>query len=372
MKKKSLPKKNTCVLSGLGLSVPRHAMTQKETALTAIGLSSRGDKEVSFLKMLYHKTRIQKRGSVLFERPQGSSKAEQNFFKPRKHDLDLGPGTQERMAVFEKKAFELALPACRAALRAAGLKGTAMTHLVLVSCTGFSSPGLDLALIRKLPLSLDIERAQIGFMGCHGAVNGMRVAHALAEQNPKNKVLLIAVEIASIHYAYGRGTDSLVANSLFADGAAACVLASRKPSSKDWTLKATGSFFFPGSEDAMSWKIGNHGFEMRLSAQVPGLIESGLKDPVRKWLKKAGLDLKDIKTWAIHPGGPKVLDAAERGLSLPENSLSTSRLILRDHGNMSSPTLLFIIDRLKRSGAPLPCAALAFGPGLVTEAALFV
>ena len=372
MKKKIPSKKPVCVLAGLGLSVPRHAMTQKETALTAMGLSSWSEQEEKFLQVLYHKTRIQKRGSVLFERPKGSPRAEQNFFKPRKHDLDQGPGTQERMQVFEKKAFELALPACKTALRNAGLKGKDITHLVLVSCTGFSSPGLDLALMRKLPLRNDIERVQVGFMGCHGAINGLRVAQALAEQNPENKVLLAAVEIASIHYAYGKNADSLVANSLFADGSAACVLTCRTAALNDWTVKSTGSFFFPGSQDAMSWKIGNHGFQMRLSAQVPKLIETGLKQQVGKWLKKQGLALKDIKTWAIHPGGPKVLDSAEKGLCLPENSLGTSRLVLRDHGNMSSPTLLFIIERLKRARAPLPCVGLAFGPGLVTEAVLFV
>lgn len=359
-----------CLL-GIGLSVPKYSLKQSDaiekvfsTSFFAAGL---GD----FLRGLYQNSGVSKRGSVLLKKDKSPDSPQQVFFTRQKNIEDMGPGTKERMMVFEKEAPLLALESSRAALLDAGVKPGEITHLVLVSCTGFSAPGLDLSLINGLPLSPSVERVQIGFMGCHGMINGFRVAKAFAEQDPKHKVLLTSVELTSLHYTYGQDVGALIANALFADGSSSCVIGTAGSNPRPWVVKATGSFFFPNSDKHMSWQIGDYGFEMRLSSKVPELIGTQLKPWLLKWLGKEGLGLKDIRSWAVHPGGPRVMDAVEKNLSLPKGTVDVSREILKEHGNMSSATILFIIDKLKRAGVPQPCVALGFGPGLVVEAALF-
>ena len=163
-----------------------------------------------------------------------------------------------------------------------------------------------------------------------------------------------------------------MANALFADGAAAVVASSRECEPESWRLKATGSCLIPDSQPAMSWRIGDHGFEMALDACVPELIERHLRPWLAEWLDGYGLSLDRIGSWAVHPGGPRILAAIEKSLGLPESSTAVSREILSQNGNMSSPTVLFILNRLREQGAPRPCVALGFGPGLFAEAALFV
>jgi predicted naringenin-chalcone synthase len=174
--------------------------------------------------------------------------------------------------------------------------------------------------------------------------------------------------------AYGWDPDTLVANSLFGDGSAAVVgLGESATSPEDgWRLTASGTCRLPDSADAMSWRIGDHGFQMTLSASVPDIIQLHLKEWLEGWLKEEGLELPDIGTWAVHPGGPRILTAVEEAIGLgPEESV-VSRSVLSEFGNMSSATILFILERLRAQDAPRPCVAMAFGPGLVAEAALIL
>jgi predicted naringenin-chalcone synthase len=161
----------------------------------------------------------------------------------------------------------------------------------------------------------------------------------------------------------------MVANALFADGAAAVVAAGDAPAGT-WRVAAHGSFVIPDSADAMSWAVGNHGFSMTLSKKVPELISRNLRPWLEGWLRTLDRDPGEIKSWAVHPGGPKILDVVEDVLELGRGALVASREVLANYGNMSSPTTLFILDRLRRERAPLPCVALGFGPGLAVEAAL--
>jgi predicted naringenin-chalcone synthase len=162
----------------------------------------------------------------------------------------------------------------------------------------------------------------------------------------------------------------VVANALFADGAAA-VVGSARPDSVGWSVLATGACLIPDSEDAMTWRIRDHGFVMTLSPKVPGLIEEHLPAWLESWLATEGLGINDIGTWAVHPGGPRILSSVARALGLDDDALAVSREVLRQYGNMSSPTILFVLDRLRQADAPLPCVALGFGPGLMAEAVLF-
>jgi predicted naringenin-chalcone synthase len=209
-------------------------------------------------------------------------------------------------------------------------------------------------------------------MGCHGAINGLRAALAIGQADTKARVLLCAVELCSLHYRFAWEPERLVANALFADGAAAVVAGGDDCGTDAWRLKATGSCLIPDSQPAMSWRIGDHGFEMTLDACVPELIEGHLRPWLSQWLVEHGLSLEQIGSWAVHPGGPRILAAIEKSLELPESATAVSREVLSQYGNMSSPTVLFILNRLRERGARLPCVALGFGPGLFAEAALFV
>jgi len=276
------------------------------------------------------------------------------------------------MASYEAEAPPLAEVAARRALEDASTSVDSITHLVTVSCTGFFSPGLDAALIDALELPRTVHRTHVGFMGCHGALNGLRVAASQAGE-PEARILLCAVELCSLHFAYGWDSEMLVANTLFADGAAAVVgVPVQNGETSGWNVQAQGTFLMPNSGDAMSWRIGDHGFRMTLSAEVPELIRTNLGGWLGGWLQQQGLALEDVGSWAVHPGGPRILDAVEDAVALENGALDVSRGVLRGHGNMSSPTVLFVLERLRKADAPLPCVTLAFGPGLVVEALLVV
>jgi alkylresorcinol/alkylpyrone synthase len=282
-----------------------------------------------------------------------------------------GLTTQERMQIYANHAPLLASRAADEALQRSELTAREITHLITVSCTGFIAPGVDVDIIRQLGLAPTVERTHVGFMGCHGAINGLRVARALAVADERSRLLLCAVELCSIHFCTYWAPERLVGNAVFADGAAA-IVGGAPQSENDWQVTAFGSCLLPDSTDAMTWAIGDHGFDVSLSPKVPDLIRAHLRDWFVGWLAQHRLSLADIKSWAIHPGGPRILNAAEESLGLPREATAVSREVLAQFGNMSSPTVLFIVDRLRRYEAQRPCVALGFGPGLVAEAALFL
>ncbi len=357
-------------LLGFGTAVPRHSITQQEAAELMKTFSGLSGVETDRLSTLYERTEIHTRGSVLLEEPDGSS-PRQSFFPPAEDRADHGPSTGQRMQRYAQEAAPLALVASQRALLAAGLTGAQISHLVTVSCTGFVAPGVDVALMKVLKLAPTVSRTHVGFMGCHGALNGLRVASALIHTDPDARVLLCAVELCSLHFSYGSEPEKVVANALFADGAAALVAgsAAQAPTST-WRLAAAGSCLFPNSEDAMIWRIGDHGFEMTLSPSIPGLITHHLPSWLAAWLIQHGVTVPQVRSWAIHPGGPRILTAVTSCLDLLPDATAISREVLAECGNMSSPTILFILERLCRRAAPRPCVALAFGPGLSVEAAL--
>jgi prepilin-type processing-associated H-X9-DG protein len=181
---------------------------------------------------------------------------------------------------------------------------------------------------------------------------------------------MCCVELSSVHFYYGWNPKRMVGNALFADGSAA-VVGTPADKAGEWTVAATGSCLFPDSEHAMSWHVGDHGFDMTLSAKVPNMIQENLRPWVEEWLGENGLTIPEVGSWAIHPGGPKILASVEECLGLPKGVTDVSRRVLAGHGNMSSPTVLFILNELRKAKAPRPCVALGFGPGLVAEGALF-
>ena len=360
------------LLTGFGTSVPEYAIAQADAAEIGTRFAAADPKRAGTVRALYRKAGVHKRHSVLLERAEGAPMDRQSFYEEAVNRDDRGPSTELRMRRYEADAPALAEAAARSALRDAAFDAAELTHVVTVSCTGFFSPGLDAVLIDRLGLARGVERTHIGFMGCHGALNGLRVASSFAGANPDARVLVSAVELCTLHFAYGWDPELVVANALFSDGAAAVVGVSDGDNyTGAWQVLANGTLLIPDSTDAMSWRIGNHGFRMTLAASVPDLIGAHLARWLEQWLGQHGLGFGDVASWAVHPGGPRILSAVGDALGLTNSALEVSRDVLAEYGNMSSATVLFILDELRRRDAPGPCVALAFGPGLVVEAVLF-
>jgi alpha-pyrone synthase len=360
---------------GLGTAVPATLIDQQDALRVAQSLCCRTPEHVTWLPAMYGHTGIERRhfvfGQDVVRDVIDGTRHSGSPFLPTGAADDRGPTTAERMRHYVAAAGPLAVRAAGKALEQSGLAAPAVTHLVTVSCTGFHAPGVDVTLIQKLGLPPGVQRTHVGYMGCHGALNGLRVARAYARADPGARVLLCAVELCSLHYHYGWDPQRIVANALFADGAAAVVGASAEAGPPEaWILNASGSCVFPGCADAMSWTVGDHGFEMTLSKRVPGLIATNLKPWLESWLGENGLALRDVGSWAIHPGGPRILEAVSESLGLTRAQTADSREVFARYGNMSSPTVLFILEHLRGRRAPRPCVALGFGPGLTVEAAL--
>ena len=354
---------------GLATSTPPFRVENEVSAKFAQAWSCSDAKESRKVAALYRRTGIEHRGSVLLD-SNPEAQIVNEFYPPATSPADRGPGTGSRSRRYAEEAPRLAVEASTAALLRSPIDHDEITHLVTVTCTGFNSPGIDIALIDELGLPKTTQRVQVGFMGCHAAINGMRTAKGLIAAEPNANVLMCCVELCSLHYQYGFDPNRIVSGALFADGAAAAVLSKQSASSSIGAVAATGSCLVPGSRDAMTWKIGDNGFEMTLSSQVPSLIESELRVYLEDWLAQQDESIDSIQGWAVHPGGVRILTATEAALGLPSSALDVSRAILNDHGNMSSATMLFILERFARIGQPKPWVMLGFGPGLEIEAAL--
>jgi predicted naringenin-chalcone synthase len=243
-----------------------------------------------------------------------------------------------------------------------------ITHLVVASCTGFMAPGLDQIIARGLGLGSGVERTLVGFMGCYAAVSALRVAHHIARSDPRARVLVVTVELSTLHMVDTHDVGSLLAMLQFADGAAAAIVTAEPGGFAADRFFATS---LPDSADLIRWTIGDEGFVMHLSGEVPARIASALQASDLRADILSGRDADEIDAWAIHPGGRSILDAVEHALELPSDALAESRDVLRRNGNMSSATLMFVLsDMMDREDAS-DGIAMAFGPGLAAECFAF-
>ncbi len=358
----------TAVIASIGTAVPDVSMTQAQLLAMA--------RELSFgelngrVSRIYDNAGIARRGSVLFVEEDGEPR--QRFYERAGDAGDRGPTTAARLDLFRRFAGDLATRSCRGAVESAGIEARAVTHIVTASCTGGEAPGVDQAILAKLGCSADVERTHLGFMGCHAAINALRVARAIVESDARAIVLVCCVELCTLHFQYGARMDRQVANALFADGAAAAVVRGERAGERAlFAIEGTASRIFSDSQDAMAWVVGDHGFEMALSVRTPALLKKGVPGWVDAWLAREGLRRAAIGHWAIHPGGPRVLDELGGALGAEERGLAASRKVLRAHGNMSSATILFVLERARREmEAGERCVAMAFGPGLAGEGLL--
>jgi predicted naringenin-chalcone synthase len=283
--------------------------------------------------------------------------------RPRDTMLDTGgfyrrgafPSTAARMALYEPHALDLAMRAVRA------LDPDGITHLIVASCTGFSAPGLDFQIMRAAGLPDDTQRTIVGFMGCFAAVNALKLADQIVRADPQSRVLVVNLELCSLHLQEDfQDVPKMLSFLLFADGASAALVTTEATGIALGRFQAT---VIPRSHDLITWHIGDSGFEMHLSGQVPGRI--------RRWLPEHGpalLPPELPQLWAVHAGGRSILDSVQQGLQLAPDALRYSREVLRDYGNMSSATLMFVLARmLSDPDARGTGMGMAFGPGLTVE-----
>ena len=271
------------------------------------------------------------------------------------------PSTSERMRVYAQAAPELALSAISKLRQTAPLDG--VTHLVVASCTGFVAPGVDQIIAQALGLA-DVERTLIGFMGCYAAIAALRTARHIVRSEPDARVLVVTVELSSLHLQDTSDLEALLAMLQFGDGAAAALVTS---DAHGFALRQPFSINLPDSDELIRWTIGDTGFAMHLAGEVPGRIGAALKQqPVRDRLL-GDRALGEIDCWAVHAGGRSILDAVERSLDLPADALAASRDVLARFGNMSSSTLMFVLAELLPQANHRVGIALAFGPGLAAE-----
>lgn len=284
------------------------------------------------------------------------------------------PTTGERNAVYRREAPALSLAAASEALERAGLDASEITHVVTASCTGFFAPGPDFLLVRQLGIPASAERYHIGFMGCAAAFPALRAATRICDAQPGSNVLVVCTELCSLHIRSSEDPEQIVASAVFGDGAGAAVVSSSGAAggAARLTIGAFSTAITAEGEEDMDWTIGDAGFEMRLTAQVPRIIGREIAGVVDSLV--AGDPLQEVDAWAVHPGGKSVLDRAQEGIGLPDAALAHSREVLRTVGNMSSATILFILQRMLDDDT-LPdgarIAGLCFGPGLTVETAMF-
>lgn len=286
------------------------------------------------------------------------------MFYDRESGMLLSPGTEARNELYTEAAGKLFVDAARKA--SAGIDTDTITHVITVSCTGFFAPGPEYLIARALGLRPGVQRYNLGFMGCYASMPALRLAHQLCKADPDAVVLVVSVELCTLHVRSSNDPDQIIAASLFADGAGAAIVHTGPGLA---SLDSFDTRVTPTGEDAMAWTIGDEGFTMVLSSYVPHIIGEHITGALDGLI--GDTVPREITHWALHPGGRSIVDRVEAALDLDPSQLAASRAVLNEFGNMSSATVLFVLEKILREAAPgEQVCAIAFGPGLTVESAL--
>ncbi|MEO6915140.1 MAG: type III polyketide synthase, partial [Chitinophagaceae bacterium] len=241
-----------------------------------------------------------------------------------------------------------------------------ITHLITVSCTGMSAPGLDLQVLELMDLPKNIFRTSVNFMGCYAAIHALKMADAFCSADPDAKVMIVCTELCTLHFQKEATSDNIASSLLFGDGSAAVLVTGDTHAAQGMRLHNFYSEVVPRGKKDMAWELSSSGFLMTLSGYIPELIEEDFDSLVTRALEKKQIAREEIANWCIHPGGRRILDSIRKSLSLPENALDAGYKILQQYGNMSSPTILFVLKELMNEKKGKTFGA-AFGPGLTME-----
>ncbi len=367
-------------VNSLETAVPPTVLVQpqaRDVFATQPGLTRLGSRLV---RTCFDSAAIDTRHTAVAELTEGGSPDRRDFYDPDSGEV-LSPSTKVRNDLFFTEATKLFIEAAKAAVgRCPDVEPADITHVITVSCTGFFNPGPDYKVVRALGLNPAVQRYHLGFMGCYAAFPALRAARQFCLADPDAVVLVICVELCSLHVRTSNDPDTIMGSAIFGDGAAAAVVSTRTPAGPEAALRLDHfeTVLTPVGEEAMAWNIGDQGFEMVLGSYVPHIIEEHITGALEPLLARedglSGRPYREIPHWAIHPGGRAILDKVEAKLELLEEQLRPARDILRDFGNMSSATVLFVLKNIL--GQPPSqdeerICSMAFGPGLTVETGLF-
>lgn len=350
----------TAYLNRISTAVPRHDVHDTFVSFAQTMMEDRRGQLL--FKRMAERSQIEHRWSCLAPAadPTGPCVDADGFYT-----RGAFPSTAGRMRRYEAEAPPLAQSAVDGLQL--GADAAKVTHLIVTTCTGFSAPGLDLELVARCGLDPSVERTVVGFMGCYAAINALKLARHIVRSEAGAKVLVVSLELCTLHMQETAQLEQALTFLVFGDGCAAA-LVSAEP--HGLALDSFHAVLAPEAADQITWSIRDLGFDMVLSGAVPGSIGAGLRRGADRILGSGTAE--EIELWAVHPGGRTVLDAVETALALRQGALAESREVLRQYGNMSSATVLFVLQALMRTARPgARGCAMAFGPGLTAETMLF-
>jgi predicted naringenin-chalcone synthase len=358
------------VIKGIGTAVPPYCIEQEDAAIRFREALNEYPRTARWVKRIFAQCGVDTRYTCepnLLEPPEACR------YLPVTPEHHI-PRTEERMRMYRQEAVPLAMEAARKALADSGNRPADITHLITVSCTGQFLPGLDAELVWLLDLSPDVQRIPLTFLGCAAGLTAVRLADQIVRCNESAKVLAVAVELCTIHMQPSLDKEDLFAAGFFGDGASACVAERWDPKKPEgYVLHEARAELLPGSMDKMTWTLGNYGFHLRLSPEIPSLIGTSIPPAFMRFWGDRSLP----EWWAIHPGGRGIIDSLQEAFELASEQTAASRAILRHYGNMSSATILFVMDELRHrhcgtNQETKEGAAIAFGPGMTAEMLRFV
>jgi len=316
------------------------------------------------MRFLYHQSGIRQRYSVIAD----YSRAIQDWkFYPQTEGLEPFPSLEQRMNVYNKHAPLLSVDAARNCLDGI-IHHQEITHLITVSCTGMSAPGLDLQIVELMDLDKTIFRTSINFMGCYAAIHAMKIGDAICNSDAKAKVLIVSTELCTLHFQREGTMDNITSSLLFGDGSAAVLMTPNENSEDGIYIDGFHSEVIPKGKRDMAWELSSSGFLMTLSGYVPDLIEEDFANVVERSLEKERLKTNDITHWCIHPGGKRILEAIQKSLPVEKEKLHFSYDVLQEYGNLSSAAILFVLKNMMHKKKEIKkLFGAAFGPGLTVE-----
>lgn len=348
----------------IATSLPAHKHSQKAICSFMQKQYALEEKEARVLKFLYDHSGIQSRYSAI---PDYSEAFEASGFIPKDRTI-LFPLLEERMKLYDRIALDISTEAIRKVTEPY-IDTNAITHLITISCTGMSAPGLDLQIVQALDLAPSVFRTSINFMGCYAAIHGLKMAKMICDSTPNSNVVIVATELCTLHFQKEYTEENAASSLLFADGAAAVLVSNTIKTQQSLNLKGFYATIADKGQKDMAWQLSSKGFLMTLSSYIPQLIESDVEELVNTALGAQNMAKENITHWCIHPGGKRILDVIERKLSLDPSALLPSRKVLSEYGNMSSPTVLFVLKEMmeQESEKRMNLMGMAFGPGLTME-----
>ncbi|MDZ7718575.1 MAG: type III polyketide synthase [Balneolaceae bacterium] len=359
--------KNSVYIHQIETAVPRHSFKQEKLREIMKDVVGTTEREKRIIHHLYANSGIDTRYSVIDDFSNRDTPA--LFFNGQ----GATPGTKSRNDLYIKQGRKLFVEVAKKLLKNSSFKTQDITHIITVSCTGFYAPGPDFDIIQSLGLDPSIQRYHLGFMGCYASIPALKMAQQFCSADKDATVLIVSVELCSIHFQANSKMDNLLSSTVFSDGGGGAIISRRTPEDSHFRLDGFASSINKKGEDDMAWSIGDNGFNMILSSYIPDLLKEGMDDFLLDVMNQFQITHNKIDQWAIHPGGRAILDKLESSTSVPKGKMGSSRSVLSNFGNMSSATILFVLKELMNKNSEKKeekTLAMAFGPGLTLESAL--